>query len=258
MARKHKTNKSNKSSKTNLVRNRLSKNSFENNLNENIENNLNDTNSISKTTEIIIPDTNSTSNDTNYTSNDINSTFTTSNVINEPTTTTTMLSSNNMEIELLIDNRKKVNFLNINPQDPTIKSRLKKELFPKYIFTINESNNNIYYLCTLCSIVTKNYKQLLCSCNKKLLTNRSEFTEKCSLIRDYILLFKFSMDTLESTKFYDIVKRKVCKEYASINGDGGESNTIIENNIPDSNSVTTTRKTTRTIRKTTKNKDYCY
>ena len=205
MVRKHKSNHI----ITRIITTSISKNNLNNNnLNNNSEHHKNQSLNLNLTNNTMNNVTNATTTkDTSTTS--INQTTTTQITHNNNSTTTPV---DNIQIELFIDHRKKVNFQHIDPQNPTYRSRLKREFFPKYVFTVSESNNNIYYMCSLCGIIIKNYKQLQCECNKKLLINRSEFTEKCSLIRDYIELVKYLIENLEDTHFINYVRDKLLKK----------------------------------------------
>lgn len=114
----------------------------------------------------------------------------------------------NNENTITIQNSDSNEIYTIDKENPTIKSRLKNEIFPKSV-NIIVINGSIHYYCDLCKNICKNYKELIKNCNNSLLENRCRETELCSLFRDFIQLFKINYYSFESTEYCKYVKNKI-------------------------------------------------
>jgi hypothetical protein len=176
----------------------------------------NDDNTI--TTTITTSDKNNTINNNNHNNNNNNNH--TSTTTNNTTITSNTLdrksyfnskqksSQKNYYLNKVISKDKSDRLLNSSKIDPTKKSRLKNELFPLSVSVAIDSNL-IYYVCNLCNNVCKHYKDLTNHCNNKLLQERCKNTEVCSLLREFIQMFKLNLNCFEQTEYFEYIKKKI-------------------------------------------------
>lgn len=98
--------------------------------------------------------------------------------------------------------------LSLNMENPTKKSKLKFEFFPLSVSVVKD-DRLIFYVCSLCENVCKNYKELNSSCDKSLLTRRCKETEMCYLFRQFVKKVKLEIEEFENTEYGQYIKEKI-------------------------------------------------